>query len=117
MLPSVSPPLFDIGNASATRNLLLLLTSVPSLPVAFVATICHVIANPVLPDIMSLECRFFGKQYQNWEHLDMTELCQFLIGAFDSFEAKAQQKSCVLYHGITHLPGEYARFFEDLRVR
>jgi hypothetical protein len=124
MLLSVSPALFEIGDPSVTRDLLVLLTSVPNLPVTFVATIFYVIANTALPEIVSLGCRIFRKQYRNWSHLDMTELCQFLIGAFDSFEAYMDQKSCVLtlalYYGLSQFSGElsgiFARFLDGSRL-
>jgi hypothetical protein len=54
----------------------------------------------------------------------MTELCLFLIGAFDSFEAYTDQKSCVLtlalYYNIGFFSGElcgiFARFLDGSRV-
>jgi hypothetical protein len=79
-----------------TNGLLPLLNSVPNLMVAFVATIFRVIANTASPEIVTLGCGIFRKQSKNWRHFDMTELCQVLIGAFDSFEVYADQKSCVL---------------------
>jgi hypothetical protein len=63
MLLSVSSALLEIGNRSVTKDRLhLLLSSVPNLPVAFVATISDMIANTASPEIVSLGCRIFLKQ-------------------------------------------------------
>jgi hypothetical protein len=121
MLLSVSPALFEIGDAPVTKDLLLLLGSIPNLPVVFVVTIFRVMANTALPEIASLGCRIFRKQYKNWGHLDLSELCEFLIRSFDSFEAYTDQKSCVLtlalYYSTSHFSEElcriFARFLDD----
>jgi hypothetical protein len=49
---SVSLALFEIGDESVTKELLLLLISVPNPSVVFMATIFYVIANTAAPEIV-----------------------------------------------------------------